>query len=95
MSGAKDAANHLYNTHATSLAMVVDPSQRLECYTILGILFLRLFQESWQRGLTDMDSTIHLKVVAMGLGLSAWHTGTAQPHQSRQEKGKRCQSLCL
>lgn len=32
MSGAKDAVNHLYNTQATSLAMVVDPSQRLECY---------------------------------------------------------------
>lgn len=33
MGGAKDAANHLYNTHATSLAMGVDPSKRLECYT--------------------------------------------------------------
>lgn len=33
MGGAKDATNHLYNTHAISLAMGVDPSQRLECYT--------------------------------------------------------------
>lgn len=63
---------------------------------IPGILFFRLFHESWQRGLTDMDSTIHFKVVATGLGLSVWHTGAArQLHQSRQGKGKRCQTMCL
>lgn len=62
---------------------------------IPGIVFLRLFHESWHRSLTDMESTIHFKVVATGLGFSAWHTGAGQLHQSRQGKGKRCQTMCL
>lgn len=60
MSGAKDAANHLYNTHATSLAMVVDPSQRLEYYTgntVLETVSRELAEGSYRHGFNNSSQS--------------------------------------